>query len=58
MAAVNEPMILLPYRELEDLLHAAKEVRQLRQELTRLEAQFGALEGRFFELMEVFHELQ
>lgn len=56
--ATNEPMILLPYSELQDLLKAAREIRQLQQEMKRLEAQHAALKGQFLELMELFHELE
>lgn len=51
-------MILLPYSELQDLLKAAREIRLLRQEMKRLEAQHAALKGQFLELMELFRELE
>lgn len=58
MANPSEPMVLIPYRQLEELLKAAGEIRQLQQEMKRLEAQHAALKGQFLELMELFRELE
>lgn len=58
MANPSEPMVLIPYKQLEELLKAAGEISQLRHEVKRLEAQHAALKGQFLELMELFRELE
>ena len=52
----SEPMILLSYSELMELLDASKMIRQLTKDIKRLEQQQTALRGQFFELMEVLRE--
>lgn len=54
----SEPMVLLPYSQLEELLKAPGEMKQMHQKMSRLEAQYAALKGQFLELMECFRELQ
>ena len=53
----SEPMILLPYSEVLELLEAARTVQKLSRDVKRLEEQQSALRGQFFELMERFREL-
>lgn len=51
-------MVLLPYSELVELLDASKRVKELAQDVKRLEAQQAALRGMFLELMDRFRELE
>lgn len=53
-----EPMVLLPYSQLEDLLKASRELPEIRQEIRRLQAQHAALKGQFLEMMDLLRALQ
>lgn len=53
----SEPLILLPYSQLMELLEASQKVKQLTRDIQRLEEQQTALRGQFFELMERLREL-
>lgn len=50
--------ILLPYKQLESLLQASTEIKQLRVEIKRVQDQQSALWARFAELMEAFGEIR
>ena len=52
----SEPMVMLPYSELMELLDASRKIQQLTKDIRRLEQQQTALRGQFFELMEVLRE--
>lgn len=54
----SEPMVLLPYSDLMGLLDASKLIKELNQNVKRLEAQQAALRGMFLELMDRFRELE
>lgn len=53
----SEPMLLLPYSEVMELLDAAREIKNLVKQIKRLEQQQAALRGQFFELIERLREL-
>jgi len=53
----SEPMLLLPYSEVMELLDAAREIKNLVKQIKRLEQQQAALRGQFFELAERLREL-
>ena len=53
----SEPMVLLPYSQLMELLDASRMIQQLTKDIRRLEQQQTALRGQFFELMERLREL-
>ena len=54
MTEIPKPdiQVILSYKQLEELLEAAKEVRQLRIEVKRLRDQQSSLRYQFIELME------
>ena len=54
----SEPMILLPYSELMELLEASKKVIQLTKDMKRLQEQQSALRYQFIELMERLREFE
>ena len=53
----SEPMVLLPYSQLMELLDASRMIQQLTKDIRRLEQQQTALRGQFFELIERMREL-
>lgn len=53
-----EPMILLPYSQIIELMEVANCVKELKRDIERLSKQQGALRGQFYELMERFRELE
>ena len=50
--------VLIPYKQLESLLQASTEIKQLRVDIKRVQEQQSALWARFAELMEVFSEIR
>lgn len=48
--------VIIPYKQLEDLLQASVELKSLRVEVKRLTAQQAALRYQFIELMEKLKE--
>lgn len=50
--------VLIPYKDLQQLLSAAGEVESLKSDLKRNGEQLAALRFQFTELMERFHEIQ
>lgn len=50
--------VLIPYKDLENLLKSTSELTQLRLDLKRVQDQQSALWNRFAELMEVFSEIR
>ena len=50
--------VLIPYKDLQQLLYAAGEVETLKAEQQQNRAQLAALRLQFVELMERFHEIQ
>ena len=50
--------VLIPYKDLENLLKSTSELKQLRLDLKRVQDQQSALWNRFSELMEVFSEIR
>jgi hypothetical protein len=50
--------VLIPYKDLENLLKSTSELKQLRLDLKRVQDQQSALWSRFTELMEVFSEIR
>ena len=53
----NDIQVMISYRQLESLLSAATEVKQLRYEVKRLQNQQAALRLQFSELMEQLRKL-
>ena len=53
----NDIQVMISYRQLESLLSAATEVKQLRYEVRRLQTQQSALRLQFSELMEELRRL-
>lgn len=53
----DDIQVILSYRKLEQLLNAAGEVRQLRNEVKRLSDQQAALRYQFTELLEQLENL-
>lgn len=49
--------VIIPYRELVNLLNAAQRVDTLDKKMDRLLSQQAALRGQFLELMEAFKQL-
>ena len=53
----NDIQVMISYRQLESLLSAATEVKQLRYEVRRLQTQQSALRLQFSELMDELRRL-
>ncbi len=49
--------VLIPYRDLVELLQASQELKDLRKEISHLRDQQGALRLQFTELMEMLQDL-
>ncbi len=49
--------VLIPYRDLVELLQASRELAELRKDVARLRTQQGALRGQFTDLMEKVKDL-
>lgn len=50
--------VLIPYKDLQQLLQASERVESLERDNRSLQAQIGALRHQFSELMERFREIQ
>ena len=53
-----ELQVIIPYKDLQQLLSAAGEVDSLKKEQQRNRDQISALRNQFLELMERFREIQ
>ena len=54
----DDIQVVISYKQLESLLQAAAEVRQLRLDVRRLSEQQSALRLQFIELMELYQDLR
>ena len=58
MAKLPELQVLIPYKDLMELLEASRQLEQLKKDNKRLHKQFDALRSQFLELLEAFGELK
>ena len=58
MDKLPDIQVVLPYKDLVELLEASKEIKELRSDNKRLYEQLGALRSQFLELMDHFRELK
>ena len=58
MDKLPDIQVVLPYKDLVELLEASKEIKDLRSDNKRLHEQLGALRSQFLELMDQFRELK
>ena len=58
MGKLPEIQIVIPYKDLVELLEASKEIKDLRSDNKRLHDQLGALRSQFTELMDQFRDLK
>lgn len=58
MAKLPELQVLIPYKDLMELLEASRQIEQLKKDNKRLHKQFDALRSQFLELLEAFGELK
>ena len=58
MAKLPDIQVVLPYKDLVELLEASKEIKDLRSDNKRLHEQLGSLRSQFLELMDQFRELK
>lgn len=58
MAKLPDIQVVLPYKDLVELLEASREIKRLEADNKRLHEQVGALRSQFLELMEQFGDLK
>lgn len=58
MAKLPDIQVVIPYKDLVELLEASKEIKDLRSDNKRLYEQLGALRSQFTELMDQFRDLK
>ena len=58
MAKLPDIQVVLPYKDLVELLEASKEIKVLRSDNKWLYEQLGSLRSQFLELMDQFRELK
>lgn len=58
MAKHPELQVLIPYKDLMELLEASRQIEQLKIDNKRLHKQFEALRLQFTELMDAFGDLR
>ena len=58
MAKLPELQVLIPYKDLMELLEASRQIEQLKKDNKRLHKQLDALRSQFLELMEAFGDLK
>ena len=58
MAKLPELQVLIPYKDLKELLEASRQKEQLKKDNKRLHKQLDALRSQFLELLEAFGELK
>ena len=58
MAKLPDIQVVLPYKDLVELLEASRQIESLKEDNKRLHEQFGALRSQFLELMDQFRELK
>lgn len=58
MAKHPQLQVLIPYKDLMELLEASREIEQLKQDNKRMHTKFDALRSQFLELMEAFGDLK
>lgn len=58
MAKLPDIQVLIPYKDLVELLEASKQIEVLKKDNKRLHEQIGALRSQFTELMDAFGELK
>lgn len=58
MAKQPDFQVLIPYKDLMELLEASKQIKLLQADNKRLHDQLGALRSQFTELMDQFRDLK
>lgn len=58
MAKHPDIQVLIPYKDLMELLEASKQIEQLKKDNKRLHNKFDALRSQFIELMDAFGDLK
>lgn len=58
MAKLPELQVLIPYKDLMELLEASRQIEQLKKDNKRLHNQMIQLRSQFTELMDAFGELK
>ena len=58
MGKLPDIQVVIPYKDLVELLEASRKIEDLKADNKRLHEQFGALRSQFTELMDAFRELQ
>ena len=58
MAKLPELQVLIPYKDLMELLAASRQIEQLKKDNKRLHNQMIQLRSQFTELMDAFGELK
>lgn len=58
MAKHPELQVLIPYKDLMELLEASRQIEQLKKDNKRLHKQLDALRSEFVELMDAFGDLR
>lgn len=58
MAKLPDIQVVIPYKDLVELLEASRQIESLKEDNKRLHEQIGALRSQFLELMEQFRELK
>ena len=58
MAKLPDIQVVLPYKDLVELLEASKQIESLKEDNKRLHVQLGALRSQFLEVMEQFGDLK
>ena len=54
---VDDYKVLIPYRDLVELVEVAKEVKVIKQEYARLQEQYTAIRGMFSECLDKIQEV-
>lgn len=58
MAKQPDFQVLIPYKDLMELLEASKQIKLLQADNKRLHEQLGALRSQFTELLDQFRDLK
>lgn len=55
---VENYSVLIPYSDLEKMVHMAKKVEQIEEQYARLQEQYAAIRGMFSECLEKIKEIR
>lgn len=58
MAKLPDIQVVIPYKDLVELLEASRQIESLKEDNKLLHEQLGALRSQFLELMEQFGDLK